>query len=212
VIEPTGKVIDVIDTGKTGARMIHGCASSPAMTSHKQSQSLSSEGCRFKLPVPLLAGHGRVEGHSASLEQAKIGDVVWITKTPTGIFIRAVLAEGMAADHAWKLIVAGEYRALSVSSLPGSATLKGVVDGIRFYDEWTLREVSICRKGANPDAEFEIFKPPIYLHPAKQKPVRDAKRSARDSKPVVYLSAPKQKRVRDSKPVVYLKNQKGRST
>lgn len=103
-----------------------------------------------ELPVPLLWSH---EGKRA----APIGEVFHVRKRPTEIYIRADLFDNEAADYAWKLVESGDFRCLSVGG-GGRFHVQGVVDGITYYDQWELTEVSICRKGANPDCYFEILK------------------------------------------------------
>lgn len=104
---------------------------------------------RVKMPVPLLFAHKGIE--------VPIGDVFMVSKSEHQVYVRALIFEdNAAADHAWLLIEAGEVRALSVSRT--DQHLQGIVDGISFYDRWRLKEVSICRRGANPQAYFEILK------------------------------------------------------
>jgi hypothetical protein len=133
--------------GRDGPRMIRGIASTPRINSH--GYALLSRGMRARFPVPLLSQH---EGHSTP-----IGEVTLIRKRAEDIFVHAVIGASEAADHAWDLIERGETRAFSGASAPG-ARVQGIVDGKTFYDEWTLKEVSVCRAGANPDCHFEIFK------------------------------------------------------
>ena len=136
--------------GRTGRRMICGIASTPTINAHKY--SLSSEGCVARLPIPVLSQH---EG-----DGKPIGEVVRLRKSRRHVYVEAIIFEGnVAADHAWRLIEAGELRALSgaMSNDPRTHRLQGIADGVSFYDQWMLKEVSICREGANPDCRFEIL-------------------------------------------------------
>ncbi|MBB4262665.1 hypothetical protein [Bradyrhizobium sp. CIR3A] len=131
----------------TAKRMIHGIASTPTINSHKY--SLLSRGMMVKLPVPLLSSH---KGHATP-----IGQVVLVRKKADQIYVQAVVFHNEAADYAWKLIEQGETRCFSGAAAPDGYRVQGVVDGVTFYDRWTLGEVSVCRKGANPDCTFEIL-------------------------------------------------------
>ncbi len=112
--------------------------------------AFSSAGMHVKLPVPLLSQHAK--------RGDRIGDVVLIRKSVREVYCRAMVYENnAAADYAWKLIQDGTVRCFSISSADDQFRhVQGVVDGITFYDRWRLREVSICRKGANPDCVSEI--------------------------------------------------------
>lgn len=131
----------------SGKRMIHGVATTPTISSNKQ--SMSSRGCTIRLPVPVFSQHASAAD--------RIGEVVSVRKSAREIYVIAVIDEhGAAADYAWRLIEAGEVRAFSVAAIKG-AEIGAIVDGIKFWKRWTLGEVSICRAGANPDAYFEIY-------------------------------------------------------
>lgn len=132
--------------GAGGPRMIAGIASTPAVNGHKC--SLSSSGCRVRLPVPLYSQH--------ATSAPPVGQVVFVRKSAAGIYVRAVIGSGAAADHAWQLIMRGEARAFSAAAADG-AHVSGIVDGVNYFDDWRLAEVSICRAGANPDARLEVF-------------------------------------------------------
>jgi HK97 family phage prohead protease len=129
-------------------RMIHGVAATPTITKHNQSKS--PLGCEIKLPIPLLCSHSKYE--------RPIGDVTLVRRDRRHIYIQASINENESGDYAWKLIEDGELKALSVGSNDGQ--VQAEVDGVVFIDRWTLREVSIVRRGANPDCWFEIYKGP----------------------------------------------------
>jgi hypothetical protein len=131
----------------TGARVIHGTASTSTINSH--GYSLNSSGCSVKLPIPIYSQHA-CAGES-------IGEIVHLRKSALGIFVIGTIKENnLAADHAWALIEDGTLRAFSGAAAPGSTHLQGIVEGVKYFDRWRLSEVSIVKNGANPDCRFEI--------------------------------------------------------
>lgn len=128
-------------------RKIHGIASTSTINSHNY--ALLAKGMTARLPVPLLSSH---EGH-----RAPIGEIFHIRKRETEVYVIGRLYENEAADHAWCLIERGETLCFSGAASPGSTHLQGISQGVKFYDRWTLGEVSICPKGANPDCTFSIY-------------------------------------------------------
>ena len=140
--------------GPSRRRHIRGIASTARVCDDKD--SLGSSGCLLSLPLPLLFDHGFVGKKAAStdIHRMRIGELVLLQKSAQMVLIEAVMDDSRAADHAWSLIESGECRCLSI--LSEDRDLSGVVDGIRFYDRWTLKEVSVCRSGKNPDAMFWI--------------------------------------------------------
>ena len=54
----------------------------------------------------------------------------------------------------WRLINDGTLRSLSVAKR--NLVYDAEVDGVRYVRTWHLGEVSICRRGANPDCIFEV--------------------------------------------------------
>lgn len=141
------------------ARVITGIASTPTparsgIMPEGEKASLSSAGAEIDLPIPLLVAH---EGNAAT----RIGDIVQIERSEDRIDFRAVLLGTRAADFAWALIEDGTLRAVSV--LAGDQTIGGVVDGVRFADKWRLKEISVCRYGANPDCRVEYMGAPHML-------------------------------------------------
>jgi hypothetical protein len=93
------------------ARQIHGCATSPAVTSNRQ--SLSSKGCHIRFPIPLLC---QLKSFGS------VGQVTLVRKCADGIYIVGALDDTPAADHCWALIQQGVYRSFSVACVPGTAT------------------------------------------------------------------------------------------
>jgi hypothetical protein len=126
-------------------RMIHGVVSTPSINS--KGTSYASRGCRAKFPLPVFCSHAK--------EGDPIGEVVSLRLSQGEIYIRAEIFKSSAADYAWELIKSGELQCLSAGSTQHK--VQGVVEGIKFISSWRLREVSICRKGANPDARFEVL-------------------------------------------------------
>ena len=133
-------------------RMIHGIASTPrpsvALTGRKQ--SLSSAGCEAKLPIPIFFAHAR------GSDPSPLGEVTLLRKSESQVYIRGVVFENAAADHAWALIQRGEANCFSV--LSERKQVSGIVDGIEFVDRWKLKELSICKTAANAGCGFEIFR------------------------------------------------------
>ncbi|RVD68417.1 MAG: hypothetical protein E5V62_19045 [Mesorhizobium sp.] len=127
---------------------IHGIATTPTINDHNY--SLESAGMDAALPTPLLSSH---EGHASPL-----GSVFYIRRTAREVYVRAALFDNTAARYAKDLIVSGKLRCFSGASKAESMKLQGVVNGTRFYSAWTLREVSICQNGANPDCHFEVWR------------------------------------------------------
>lgn len=153
------KDVETLWIDRTGSRMIEGIASTPRISSHKH--SLSSDGCMIRFPIPLLSHHGFVGDtrHAPyKPDQIKIGEVVWIQKSPQAIRVRAIVDRNEAADYAWSLIEKGETLCFSVAAKKGTARVQALVDGAHFYDRWELEEVSVCRRGANPDCKFRIVR------------------------------------------------------
>ena len=151
--------VETLWVPETTGRIIEGIASTPTPNMH--GYSLASDGCRVaQLPVPLLASHGFVGDSrkmAGPIEKCRIGWVVFVRKSRDQVLVRACVDEGYeAADAAWKLIQQRTLRALSGAAVARSTHLRGVVEGVRYFDEWTLEEVSVCRSGANPDCAFWI--------------------------------------------------------
>jgi hypothetical protein len=125
--------------------MIEGVCSTPTIDKHNT--SLLPLGCELAVPVPLLCRH---------VEWGEIGQVVYLRKSDSEIFMRAIVHDNEAGRFAWGRIESGEFAALSVASEreQGSFHVQGAVDGTLFYDRWKLREISIVKTPANPDCYF----------------------------------------------------------
>jgi len=128
-------------------RLIHGLASSSTINEHDY--ALIARGMTAVLPLPVLSVH---TGHECPL-----GQVFYIRANASKVYIRAQIFDTDAGDYAWNLIQCGDLRAFSGAAARDSMKLQGVVEKKKFYSEWRLGEVSICRKGANPDSIFEIW-------------------------------------------------------
>lgn len=128
-----------------GKRRIHGIASTPTITSNNGSKS--SAGCMVRFPIPLLSSHSKFG--------KAIGDVTLVRRGERDIYVQADIHENPAGNYAWRLIQDGELATLSVGA--ADMHLQAEVDGVKFYDRWRLKEVSICRNGANPDCVFEVL-------------------------------------------------------
>jgi hypothetical protein len=134
-------------TGHKTKRMVHGLASTSTINTHKY--SLDASKCRIEFPIPLLVSHEKF---------GSVGEIVMARRSPREIYVVAALHDdNPASDYAWQLVQQGVLRAFSGSAEKGSATIAGCVLDVRFYSQWTLSEVSLCRQGANPDCVAEIF-------------------------------------------------------
>lgn len=127
---------------------VHGICSTPTVDSHRQ--AVWSPGIEASLPLPLMSEH-KTEGSSP------IGTVYHLRRDAKGLYCRAELADHFAAEHSKRLIEDGETLAFSISVQPGQWRLQSVVDNVKFFDRWTLKEISVCRAGANPDARLEVL-------------------------------------------------------
>jgi hypothetical protein len=116
--------------------MIHGIASTPSINSHKY--ALLSRGCRAKLPVPVLSAHS---------PHGKVGQVIFLRKSATQIYVRCTIYENEAGDYAWRLIERGELSAFSGAADFATAHLQAEIEGVKFYDSWRLQEVSMSEGG-----------------------------------------------------------------
>jgi hypothetical protein len=148
--------------GWAGSRIIEGTASTPRPSLPNRSGAsttiLHSLGCRVELlPIPLLCGHGML-GKATPLDvhAARIGEVVLVERSRERVRVRAVVDTTPVGDFVWSKIQAGELRAFSVLS---RSELETPLDGLKFVERWLMREVSVCRKGANQDATFTIVRP-----------------------------------------------------
>jgi len=129
--------------------MIAGVASTPTIDGHNE--VLLPLGCQLHIPVPLLWRHARNGGGA-------IGEVVFMHKDDKGISIRAALFTNEASQFAWKKIVLGELSGLSVGP-EGPFHMQAEIDGVKCFDRWSIKEVSITPEPANPDCSFKIYTP-----------------------------------------------------
>ncbi|RVD72931.1 MAG: hypothetical protein E5V62_02985 [Mesorhizobium sp.] len=137
-----------VEPTATGLR-IHGLATKPSVT--ENNQATTSAKMQATLPVPLLSEHKDDGSHP-------IGQVYHLRKSPSGIYMRARLfADHIGARYAEELIRKGDVQCLSIAHAAGSKLL-AVVDGTKFWGDWTLKEISICREGANDGCRFEIHR------------------------------------------------------
>jgi hypothetical protein len=128
-------------------RLVHGLASSSAVNEH--GYALIARGMEADLPTPLLSGH---RGH-----KTPIGEVFYIRRSTDRVYIRAALYESEAAGFAWDLIQRGQLRGFSGAACRKGLKVQGIVERKTFYGSWHLREVSVCVRGANPDAVMEMW-------------------------------------------------------
>jgi hypothetical protein len=155
-----GRVQELFGYSANSERRIEGFASTSTVNSH--GYSLNPRGCHISLPVPLWFSHARAANgqtrrvSSARGESVAIGTVYYARTSTEGIWVKAIVDDSIAGDHAWRLIESGEVRCFSGAAAPSSLRVKGIVDGVTYYDAWTLSEVSVCPKGANPDCWFYV--------------------------------------------------------
>ena len=145
-------VFSVEMIGGKSQRMIEGVATSPTIDADKW--SLSSAGCQIKLPLPLLCAHGEDLMNKRPLDQLQIGEVFLFRKSASQVIIRARVEDTAAGNYAWRLIENHEFAALSVNC--AERVLQGVVNGVKFFSNWRVTEISICKRGKNPDCVFWI--------------------------------------------------------
>jgi len=142
---------------KSPTRIVEGWASNGNVNSH--GYSLNPRGCAVTLPAPLLVSHGKTNrGAKVPDEQAAVGEIFEARCSERGVYIRAAVWNTRAGDHAWERVRSGEYGAFSGAAMNGkSLVLRGVSGGNGFYDQWRLKEVSLCPEGACPGAVVTRF-------------------------------------------------------
>lgn len=159
--------IEVYSVVRPAGRRIHGICSTSRPNSH--GYALLSRGCEIELPIPLLTSHA----------PGPIGEVVLVRKRAAELYCQCLLFDNEAGNYAWTLIEAGKLISLSAAAEPQSLKLQATVDGIKFYDQWRLAEISLCERGANADCcdVVEILdtdgtsrRPPRAQQPAKAEP------------------------------------------
>jgi hypothetical protein len=134
--------VRIVSTGRVSARMIDGVAVTPRLNANNH--VFRVEGCKITLPVPLLSAHH---------ETGWIGEIVYCRWDSSSLYIRAIVDQSMAANHAWQLVQSGDLRALSIATVDHDGIV--VDDGEterKFFENWRLSEVSLCKAGANADA------------------------------------------------------------
>ncbi|CAG4905759.1 HK97 family phage prohead protease [Paraburkholderia saeva] len=115
-------------------------------------------GCEItNLPRPLLHAHHLDE---------PLGAVTHATITKAGLHLRAVFASPAdpaakrRIDRIWKSVLSGELACVSgaYDVLPGGGEPNGYGPYGKGWNarRWTLRELSICRQGANPTARITV--------------------------------------------------------
>jgi HK97 family phage prohead protease len=124
-------------------RIIEGIASTPEGSSN--GLALLSTGCEVELPVPLLQNHDW---------RHVIGEVIEIKCSEAAVTFKARVANAVlpGIDDVWQEIISGEVAGISIdSSHYGDARYE---NGTRIYHRWRLCELSVCTRGANPDARI----------------------------------------------------------
>lgn len=123
----------------TKVNIIEGIATSPSQTTH--GDCVDVKGLRWTLPMPLLRNHD---------SSARVGEVValWLDYDylpRTGELTHIVRFRAVVQDEtAWDDIVAGDLPAVSIYR-HGFASSGDILD------------LSVCKVGANPDAQIKII-------------------------------------------------------
>lgn len=126
-------------------RSIAGVCSTPTICNNI---SYLSRGAVLKVPVPLLWEHNPQGG--------PIGQVTYLHKTPKQITISAVIFSNAAGDHAWQTFQTDELMTgLSIGC--DDLHMLAKVDGVRFYNRFVIKEVSVTRNPVNPDCHFRFY-------------------------------------------------------
>src|SRR5262245_48316294 len=86
-----------------------------------------------------------------------IGEVVYMRKTETEVFIRATLFPDDYGYAAWRLIKNCELSGLSIGIGYGrNQFFIFEKDGIDYFTKMKIAEVSVCFNPANPDCHFRV--------------------------------------------------------
>lgn len=131
----------------SGDRVIRGIASSTAINTH--GYAVDPMGMTCTLPIPLRSNH--------DLEGKGIGVVYMFRRNAKQVYYEAVVHHGHAADYAWQLIADGTFKCVSLGwENRHDFKTEAVVNGVRFLKQWPGGELSLCSRGANPDATCSI--------------------------------------------------------
>lgn len=135
-------------TPPPGDRVIRGIASTKTINSHNY--SVYPMGMETKLPIPLRSSH--------ALQGKGIGSVYLFRRNAAVIYYEATVGHGIAEDYAWEKIESGYFQGVSLGWEDNGHHMQiaAIVDGTRFYDKWYGGELSLCKKGANPDCTCSI--------------------------------------------------------
>jgi hypothetical protein len=113
------------------ARMIEGIASTPSLDAH--GQRVAAQSVTWSLPLAL---------HHTHDADRVIGDVLAIWRLHDAVHFRAQIDD----DAAWSEIVSGGLTGVSIALAESDGGYARV-----------LKEISICKEAANPDAKIEII-------------------------------------------------------
>lgn len=128
---------------KDSSRVIKGIASTPSID--RMGDQVDPLGCRWKLPVPLLANHDHAR---------LIGTLTKVHLSAAGVHIEARVAEGTTeSDAAWTLLRQGVLNAMSIGFIGEQS--EPLPSGGQRFKRWTLIELSLVGVPANPDALVE---------------------------------------------------------
>jgi hypothetical protein len=125
--------------------MIEGIATTPTISANNN--SLRSIGCELAVPIPLMFSH-----------EIPVGEVVYMRKSETEVYIRAVILDDIVGYDTWQLIKCGELKGLSCAFYASGGQFHCVeINGIDCITRFKLKEVSLCFEPANPDCYFRIY-------------------------------------------------------
>jgi HK97 family phage prohead protease len=128
--------------------LIEGVAVTPTITTN--GKSFNPAGCELSVPIPLLFEHETQIG--------PIGEVVYMRKSETEIFIRATLWPDECGYAAWELIKIGELTGLSIGIGYGRGQFHIIEDdSVDYFTRFKMSEVSVCFHPSNPDCRFRIY-------------------------------------------------------
>jgi Caudovirus prohead serine protease len=141
-------------TSKT-ERAIHGIASSERLIDHSRANDGSDYSvmlrgcCALATPVPLLLEHG----------DDPIGTVNYFRWLNGGkLYVRARVHDTAGGQQAWKKIERIELRGLSCGFTRHNYQIELRKEGVvKFFDRYTITEISIVHTPLNPDCFFRIY-------------------------------------------------------
>lgn len=120
--------------------LFHAIASRSVVNEHNY--CLLARGCEVRFPIPVLWRHRN---------RGRVGEVVEVRKYGDRIEVIGRIDDNEVGKIAWLEITTGKLAAVSGAAGP-NPRVQGVINETRYYDRWTLKEVSLCPRGACPGA------------------------------------------------------------